>query len=105
MLFTNPMESYFTQYPDKRPKNDVELTSLWRGYVATFEINDNQLYLKDIEIIDSNKKGIEWKSVLNEIFPNQEHIKIDWMTGLLVIPSGKLVNYVHMGYASTGCDL
>jgi hypothetical protein len=100
------MENYFVQYPDKRPEGGMS-TALWRGYVATFEIKDNQLYLNDIEVMNGytlNDKGYSvttWKSVLNEVFPNQELIKIDWMTGLLVIPYGEMVNYVHMGYGST----
>lgn len=106
MLFSNPMESFFAQYPEKRPEGGIITTASWRGYVATFEIKDNQLYLKDIEIdvyIKDEKVNDKYssKSVLNEIFPNQEHIKIDWLTGILVIPHGELVNYVHMGYAST----
>ncbi len=81
-------------------------TALWRGYVATFEVKDNQLFLKDIEIQyhDTTSKEsypYKWRSVINEVFPNNEKIKIDWLTGLLVIPHGKLVNYVHMGYGST----
>ena len=79
-----PMEDYFNKYPDKRPKVEGATTRLWRKYVATYEIKDNQLYLKDIEILDD----IELKSVLNEIFPNQELLKIDWLTGLLAIPDG-----------------
>lgn len=105
-LHSNPMESYFEKYPDKRPERGIMSTALWRGYVATFEIKDNQLYLKDIEIIvrDTTSKEnykTKWESVLNETFPNQELMKIDWMTGLLVLPYGKMVNYVHMGYGST----
>ena len=105
-LHSNPMESYFEKFPDKRPKSEVMSTGLWRGYVATFEVKDGQLYLKDIEIeIGTKEKNNEykysWKSVLNEVFPSQELIKIDWLTGLLVLPEGKVVNYVHMGYAST----
>ena len=105
-LHSNPMEKYFAQYPDKRPEGGMS-TALWRGYVATFEIKDNQLYLKDIEVMNGSTKNDKgyyetiWKSVLNEVFPNQELVKIDWMTGLLVLPYGKMVNYVHMGYGST----
>ena len=105
-LHTNPMEDYFAKYPDKRPYSTVQSSALWRGYVATFEIIDNQLYLKDIEIeIGTNDEQENYrssrKSVINEVFPNQETVKVDWMTGSLVLPSGKMVEYVHMGYAST----
>jgi hypothetical protein len=73
--------------------------------VATFEVKNNELYVKDIEIEirDTTVKSFatKWKSVLNEVFPSQSDIKVDCLTGLLVLPHGKLVNYVHMGYGST----
>ena len=105
-LLSNPLESYFEKNPDKRPNDGIMSTALWRGYVATFEVRDNQLFLKDIEIEyqDTTSKesyNYKWRSVINEVFPDQKNIKIDWLTGLLVIPHGKLVNYVHMGYGST----
>jgi hypothetical protein len=105
-LQSNPLEAYFEKNPDKRPQGGIMSTALWRGYIATFEVKDNQLFLKDIEIQyqDTTSKesyNYKWKSVINEVFPNQKEIKIEWLTGLLVIPHGKLVNYVHMGYGST----
>ncbi|MBZ4189481.1 hypothetical protein [Niabella beijingensis] len=105
-LHSNPLEDYFSKHPDKRPQGGIISTALWRGYVATFEVVDNQLFLKDIEIelSDTTNKqrfATKWKSVLNEVFPGQSKIKITWLTGLLVIPHGKLMNYVHMGYGST----
>jgi len=80
---SNLTQNYFTQYPDKRPKSEVRSTGLYRGYVETFEIKDGQLYLKDIEI-DVWDAPLP-KSVINEVFPNHEFIKIDW-TGTFAIP-------------------
>jgi len=105
-LFTNPLESYFEKYPDKRPKFKITSSALWRGYVATFEIIDNQIYLKDIEIlVRDTTDDLIYKtksvSVLNEVLPNQELIKIDWRMGLLLLPYEKMDNYVHHGYDST----
>ena len=106
-LHSNPLESFFEKNPDKRPKGGIMSTALWRGYIATFEIRDNQLFLKDIKIMvadttkNENNRNYTWKSVIDEVFPNQNEVKIDWLTGILVIPQGKIVNYVHMGYAST----
>ena len=104
-LHTNPMESYFEKYPEKRPKSKMWSSALERGYVATFEIIDNQLYLKDIEIqtfkpFKRHRFEYEWKSVKNKVFPNQKLIKIDWVTGLLIIPYGEIVDYVHLEYGS-----
>ena len=98
-----PMENYFEKYPDKRPKSEGCWTSLWRGYVATFEIKDNQLFLKDIEIRihTKNKRGDyrdSWESVIDEVFPNREILKIDWLTETLTLRSGEIVD--RIGYAS-----
>jgi hypothetical protein len=105
-LNSNPLESYFDKNPTKRPKSNIMSSALWRGYVATFEVKENQLFLKDIEVeyhdtTSKESNEVKWRSVINEVFPNQEEVKIDWFTGLLVIPHGDLVNYVHMGYGST----
>lgn len=101
-LHTNPLEFYFEKHPDKKPKTEVMSTALWRGYVATFEIEEGQLYVKDVQIQVWRKNGedVAWRSVIKDIFPDKE-VKAGWFTGLLVLPYGKLVNYVHMGYGST----
>ncbi|MCF6405123.1 hypothetical protein L3C95_19630 [Chitinophaga filiformis] len=105
-MHSNPLESYFTRHPEKRPRAGLSSTALWRGYIATFEVREGTLYLKDIEVMvrDTARKdgyGTKFQSVLEQVFPGQTDIKVDWMTGLLVIPYGKLVNYVHMGYGSS----
>lgn len=105
-LHSNPLEVYFKNNPDKRPQSGVMSTDLRRGYIATFEVKENQLFLKDIEIqyydtTSEESSKYKWRSVINEVFPDQKDIKIDWLTGLLVLPFGELVNYVHLGYGST----
>jgi len=103
-LDTNPLEPYFEKNPDKRPKGGMMSTALWRGYVATFEIRDGQFFLKDIqiEVPDATKQySYKWQSVMDSVFKQDSAVKIDWFSGLLVMPYGKLVNYVHMGYGST----
>lgn len=45
-LLTNPLEKYFERNEDKRPKGGVTSSALWRGYVATFEIIENELFVK-----------------------------------------------------------
>ena len=109
-MFTNPLEGYFEKYPDKRPEG-IGSTALWRGYIATFEIVAGELLLNDIEIQTYEKNESKWKSVLSEFLDNQPNewfnrkyeakFKIEWFTGYLTIPTGKMLQYVHMGYAST----
>lgn len=108
-LHNNPLEAYFKKYPKKRPEGDVASTALWRGYIATFEFENNILVLKDLQIqVWMHEEGEEeWapdvtlKSVLKEIFPEGKSLGIDWCTEILILPHGQLKNYVHRGYKST----
>ncbi|SRR5574344_1338738 len=100
-LLTNPMEHYFEEHPDLRPQSTS--SALWRGYIAYFEIIDNQLILKDIEVERwmENGDNVETVSIYKELFPSEEKIIIDWFTGILPVQDGEMVDYVHMGYGST----
>lgn len=103
-LNSNPLEAFFEKYPHKRPQGGIMSTALWRGYVAHFEIIEEQLYVTDIKIqVDEEGPGRKfgWISAFNQVFPHKEKVKIDWYTGILILPHGKMVEYVHMGYAST----
>ena len=98
-LLSNPLESYFEKNPGKRPEDTRQSTALWRGYVATFEIKDNQLYVKDIEIeigLPTYKNGFHigpWKSVMKKVFPKQKLVKADWVTELLIVQTRKVAGH------------
>lgn len=107
-IFTNPMEVYFAEHPEKRPQSNLQSSGLWRGYVATFEIVDSTLNLADIKVEMWRKSERDtgqatetyWISVKDDLAPVGETFALDWYTGLLVIPQGEIVEYVHMDYAS-----
>jgi len=61
-------------------------TACWRGYVGTWEIRDNRFYLVDI-------KGRFRKTA-------KEPILADWFSGVLRVPRGAMLQYVHMGFGS-----
>lgn len=100
-LNNSPLEHYFAKYPKKHPSHNREVvylsTALRREYVATFEIKDNTLWVKDIQIM-SNQYG-KWESVIHKVFPNKKDRKLTWYSSTLTIPYGKRINYVH--YQST----
>jgi hypothetical protein len=64
----------------------VFLTACWRRYIGTWEIKDNKLYL--------NKLFGALK--LQSLDP----VHADWFTGVLRIPQGERLHYVHMGFGS-----
>ncbi|WP_324027874.1 hypothetical protein QSV08_07975 [Maribacter sp. BPC-D8] len=99
-LHTNPLEPYFEKHPDKKPEQVS--SALWRGYVAHFEIIENQLLVTDITTPVYEENGeMKWVSIYTDIFDNNENVVIDWYSGILTLPYGEIVNYVHQGYAST----
>ncbi|MGK0413429.1 MAG: hypothetical protein ACJA1B_001632 [Polaribacter sp.] len=102
-LNTNPLEPYFEKNPEKRPQ--WYSTALYRGYVGHFEIIENQLFVTDITIprhyTDSDgKPKTKSISIYKRIFPDREKVKINWYSGILILPYGKMTEYVHSGYAT-----
>jgi hypothetical protein len=106
-IYTNPLAPYLETNPGKLPKSDVSSTALWRGYVATWEVKDDHLLLVDVAILKSvseqNHKGVstELSSVMSKMFPGGKAVPANWFSGHIIVPNGKLVQYIHMGYAST----
>ena len=106
-IYTNPLRAYLEKNPGKLPKSQVISSSNWRGYVATWGVKDDRFVLTDIGILQPVHKpgeavfSTELRSVMLEMFPGQKEVVADWFTGHVIVPDGKLVNYVHMGYAST----
>lgn len=104
-MHNNPMQKYFRKYPNKKPKAETINSGLRRGYIATFEFVDDYLTLHEIKILrpyNRNRDSLSrMKSVTHLLAPNNEKLRIDWFTGILILPHGELVKYVHAGYAST----
>ncbi len=104
-LHSNPLQSEIESGRVTIPEPTVLSSANWRGYVATWAVRGDRLILKGIRIEMSAPKNSgkmsEIVEVLDRVFPGQTEVVATWYTGLLVIPSGELVNYVHMGYGST----
>jgi hypothetical protein len=61
-------------------------TACWRGYIGSWEIKDGRLYL--IGVIGRFRlKG-------------KEPLFADWYSGVLAVPRGAQLKYVHMGFES-----
>ena len=107
-LFANPLEEFYKEQTN-RPlfcvKPTVISTGNWRGYVATWTIENGFLYLVKIDAWicrDWHKKSCR-KADLSKLFGNRYRngkVKADWFSGDLRMPDGKLLQYVHMGYGS-----
>lgn len=78
------------------PKPKVCSTACWRGYVGTWEINEDKLFLVGLKGFPEENKELS----LDNLFPNQNKVLAEWFTGEIKIPQGKMLHYEHMGYMS-----
>ncbi len=108
-LFSNPLEGYYAN-GRARPRYMIGPLTMssgnWRGYVATWQIDDGQLYLKKIDswLCNGSTKESCAPVKLTQLFPGKVRdgrVRADWFSGELRIPDGKRLQYVHMGYGST----
>jgi hypothetical protein len=91
-----PLSDYFVLRGMRPDFQDIS-TACWRCYVGEWEITLNRLYL--IGISADYKDGTE--VTLGSLFPGYDsRVFAHWYSGVLSIPQGDLVEYVHMGYAS-----
>ena len=93
-IATEPLKSYLDT------RSDVgfifKSTGLVRGYIGTWEIKNNQLYLISLlGFVDNNKKVD-----LSYLFPNKTEVFADWFSGDIRIPEGELLKKINLGYAS-----
>lgn len=87
-LLSCPLELYFEKYPEKRPLHMIT-TGTMRGYIATFEIIEKELFLKNMEIYTFGDHDLIYTSILNEVFPGEQKIPMSWFSGRLVVPIGE----------------
>jgi hypothetical protein len=96
-MCNQPLGVYFS-LTGTCPEFEITCTALWRGYVGSWDIVDDRLYL--IKINGSYKDGSP--VTLASLFPEfPERVFAHWYSGELRIPEGKLLDYVHQGYGST----
>jgi hypothetical protein len=74
------LEPFFREYPEKKPVPEVICTALWKGYLATFEIRQGELFVQKIEIFKNTGLNTE---LVNDLFPNNN--KFEWFSGLIRI--------------------
>jgi len=93
VISVNPLEPYFKKHPKRHPSDFRDYTKgitlssgLTRGYIATFEIVDDELFVRDIVVLagwdEATKENI-CESVMRKVFPDDAEVKADWVTGFL----------------------
>lgn len=93
-IATEPLKPYL------ETRSDVgfifKSTALVRGYIGTWKIKNNKLYLVSlIGFIEKNNQVD-----LNYLFPNKTEVFASWFSGDIRIPEGDLIQKINLGYAS-----
>lgn len=100
-MATEPLQPYLEE---KKIVFDYLSTACWRGYVGEWIVEDNKLYLTNLEaniVRENQDSSEEYETVgLEYLFPNEEKVFAKWFTGVVRIPHGKMLRYIHSGYAS-----
>lgn len=104
-LYSNPLESYWSSNKKRRPTFQVE-EECRRGYIATWEIIDKLLILREIDGNVEKRFFLFWRKIkrysMKMLFPaiNTKGVVASWFTGKIRIPQGKMMFYVHQEYDS-----
>jgi hypothetical protein len=90
-----PLAMYF-ELEMVEPAFEIQVSSLWRGYVGTWEIVDDRLYM--VELTGKLEDGSD--ANLATIFPSHpDKVFAHWYSGKISIHQGQRIKYVP-GYSS-----
>ncbi|MCL1875051.1 MAG: hypothetical protein FWF87_02175 [Synergistaceae bacterium] len=79
-----PQEEFQEKVRNRTFPSIISSTACWRLYIGSWEIKDKRLFLTSII-------GLFELS-------GEEPLFADWFSGVLRVPRGEVLNYVHMGY-------
>jgi hypothetical protein len=100
-LCNTPLDEYLrrlrkSRRPDFRPTS----SACWRGYTAFWEVRDDLLYLVDLEGLAAREDAFVDVRIGEALPWLAPPVPATWVTGELRCPEGRLVSYVHAGFAS-----
>ena len=100
-LCNEPLEHFLDNQPPP-VKFMSPHTALWRGYIGTWSIEGERLYLKSIKATILDEVSGELQKVgLDAVFPGfPDGVFAHWFSGELRCARGALLKYVHGGFGS-----
>jgi hypothetical protein len=94
-LIVEPLEMYLRKKIIK-PRIKRYSTANRRGYIGTWKIENEKLYLE--KLYSHNREEMKLKS---KLFPEIDGLVFaEWYSGSLVCPHGEAIRYIHAGYES-----
>lgn len=105
MIQSNPLEGYFKEHSIPANLITTMSTANWRGYIAYFKFLNGKLVVENIykeehKNDDKGKTEFFLTSIYKDVFGENKNFECSFYSGLLICPSGKMLEYIHMGYSS-----
>ncbi len=99
-LFTEPLERYLSENTPRTERLFFSVcTACWRGYVATWELKENYLYIT--KLVEGTCRPDAKEIPFENVFPGQAApVKAVWFSGVLRIPQGERLRYERRGYGA-----
>ncbi len=89
--FVEPLKPWLSGLPERPWRNEILSTNCWRGYMATWLLENDRLFLLAIHRQGSGK--VRWVEVpLAPIFGEAHPVPADWYTGSFAVPLGSVVS-------------
>ena len=78
-LHTEPLRAYLYEHPIEST-NDTYIvsTNCWRGYVGYWAIEDDKLYLVELDCLELPRRN-----ALDALFPGQQKVFAEWFSGTI----------------------
>ena len=90
-LHTEPLKPYLDEHPIERlGRTHIKRTDCWRGYVGHWAIEDDKLYLVELDSFE-----IPHRNALDDLFPDQEKVFAEWFSGTIHTFSDKMYMYLE----------
>ena len=90
-LHTEPLKSYLYKHPIERPiRTRTFSTACWRGYVGHWTIEDDKLYLVELDCLE-----LPPRNALDDIFSGQQKVFAEWFSGTIHTFSDKMYMYLE----------
>ena len=78
-LHTEPLKPYLDEHPIERlGRTHIERTDCWRGYVGHWAIEDDKLYLVELDCLELPRRN-----ALDVLFPGQQKVFAEWFSGTI----------------------
>lgn len=102
-IYSNPLEVYLENKKSRTINGyDLEMTSTacYRGYLATWELKNDSLFLIEIRNGCSSMDNMEPEYFNLKKEFGSDIVFANWVTQVLYIPYGEILKYYHAGYSS-----